>query len=300
MKEYYATLCEFYLKHDLDFFLGLRQNPRIQTPYEEQNGEQYEVFSEYQFIQYDLNFSLGEMSDDALRMFQARICQKEDDVSRYRQISVSDYYPFSLRQVSAPLTIVRSRIVCCSVEQKPQWDGNGTIQFPCKLAVQLPSTENSCEIDTNIAIWIREICPQSLEEQEAIEKKLSKGNGLLKFPPAYETNWFTSFCYNILKKCHGVASDIQLLDAKFRKSQTLPEKPEPVAATAAKGKKKTGSKGLTESEKNRRLEILENWKEASSRGISAKEFSTENKLKVGELDKIVNWNTKQQKRQKPR
>ena len=145
-----------------------------------------------------------------------------------------------------------------------------------------------------MAVWLREM-PQSLAERFHYNKEHEYFNTLLSTPSVeLKLSGFDRFCYHIHKECRRLADKICEIE------NHIAEKPEPVAATAAKGKKKAGAKGLSEAEQIRRMEILDNWEDASSKGISAKEFAKDHKITVAELNKMVDWDKKRKNRQKPR
>ena len=67
-----------------------------------------------------------------------------------------------------------------------------------------------------------------------------------------------------------------------------------------RNKKKAGAKGLSDNDKARRWEVIDDWKNAKSNGITMKEYVKDNNMTVSELNRAVNWGTQQKKRQNTR
>ena len=77
-KQYYATLCEFYLDKPVTDYMPDKLpcgNIDMGEICIDENGDASKVFRKYRFAEYGWTASLGVISDEALRLFQSEVCK---------------------------------------------------------------------------------------------------------------------------------------------------------------------------------------------------------------------------------
>ena len=207
-KEYYATICEFYLKYNASDYISPQATGIIEgfQRWTDENGDEYEIFQGYRCIEYGLIARIGELSDDALQLFQKEICRR----------GLSLYFEKDRCITVAP------RIVCCTTGCKPQWSGDNSITFPYKNYVKRKDNlRHDPTKHPKIAVWLREYKQPSLKEQFDLDQKLVYGDALLQHPEITPEKAIDTFTRGILKTCRDVASKIRQSESVLKREEAM-------------------------------------------------------------------------------
>jgi len=175
------------------------------TVHTDENGDQYELYHGYQVAEYDFMASFGWMNDDALELFQEKICSHS-------------HTTFFHDESGNESLMISTQIQSCSVGQPPQLND---IQFPYRRYLKYPNrgTNFRCQplcVDVKFGIWLREM-PQTLSERFYVNQERELIDYLLENPDqAHSLPGFLRICYAIHKTVQCLADEIRTVEDSLK------------------------------------------------------------------------------------
>jgi hypothetical protein len=105
------------------------------------------------------------------------------------------------------------------------------------------------------------------------------------FDPAFDWSRYA-------QQCGDIEKEAAVAIKRLNHEKALSDDQSPTKASKAKG----GRPGLTEAEKTRRLQLIDDWNRAKEAGESMKGFCSDRGVDWKYLEKCVNWCAQQRRR----